>query len=180
MNICVYCSSSNLVSSAYRDEANLLGHYIGGSGNTLVYGGATGGLMDVVAEGAQAEDADIVGIVPELIVERGRKSDLPTQLFVVEDMAERKEMMKEYADVFVALAGGYGTLDELFDVLVTGMLGYHDKPVILVNSQDYYSGLLSQFEKMEKEHMGYKSDSFKLQIVPDAKSCIELLKSLDQ
>ena len=110
MNICVYCSSSDQVCDEFKQLATELGKWMANSGHTLVYGGATGGLMGAVAEGAAAAGGDIVGIIPECIVDKGRKSDLPTELFVVGDMAERKTMMKEYADVFVVFPGGFGAL----------------------------------------------------------------------
>ena len=110
MNICVYCSSSDQVCDEFKQLATELGKWMANSGHTLVYGGATGGLMGAVAEGVAAAGGDIVGIIPECIVDKGRKSDLPTELFVVGDMAERKTMMKEYADVFVVFPGGFGAL----------------------------------------------------------------------
>ena len=112
--------------------------------------------MTSVAEGAASEKGDIVGIIPECIVEKGRKSDLPTELFVVGDMAERKTMMKEYADVFVVLPGGFGTLDEMFDTVSSCMVGEHDKPTILFNSENFWMGLLFQLERIRKDGLGYK------------------------
>jgi uncharacterized protein (TIGR00730 family) len=126
------------------------------NGHALVYGGATGGLMSAVAEGAASAEGDIVGIIPECIVEKGRKSDLPTELFVVGDMAERKTMMKEYADVFVVFPGGFGTLDEMFDTISSCMVGEHEKPTILFNPDSFWTGLLLQFDKILKEGLGYK------------------------
>ena len=117
MNICVYCSSSDLVCDEFKQLATEFGKWMAKSGHTLVYGGATGGLMGAVAEAVANVEGDIVGIIPECIVEKGRKSDLPTELFVVGDMAERKTMLKEYADLFVVFPGGFGTLDELFDTI---------------------------------------------------------------
>ena len=89
MNVCVYCSSSNQVCDEYKQQATKLGKWLAENGHTLVYGGATGGLMSAVAQGSADSDGDIVGIIPECIIEKGRKSDLPTELFVVGDMAEQ-------------------------------------------------------------------------------------------
>lgn len=156
MNICVYCSSAEQVDGEFQKQATELGKWMAKKGHTLVYGGATGGLMTSVAEGAASEKGDIVGIIPECIVEKGRKSDLPTELFVVGDMAERKTMMKEYADVFVVLPGGFGTLDEMFDTVSSCMVGEHDKPTILFNSENFWMGLLFQLERIRKDGLGYK------------------------
>ena len=156
MNVCVYCSSSNQVCDEYKQQATKLGKWLAENGHTLVYGGATGGLMSAVAQGSADSDGDIVGIIPECIIEKGRKSDLPTELFVVGDMAERKTMMKEYADVFVVLPGGFGTLDEMFDTISSCLVGEHDKPTILYNPNNFWEGLLMQIERIMQEGMGYK------------------------
>ncbi|MBR5190120.1 MAG: TIGR00730 family Rossman fold protein [Paludibacteraceae bacterium] len=156
MNICVYCSSSDQVCDEFKQQATELGKWMAEKGHVLVYGGATGGLMSAVAQGAADVSGDIVGIIPECIVEKGRKSDLPTELFVVGDMAERKAMMKEYADVFIVFPGGFGTLDEMFDTISACMVGEHDKPTILFNPDNFWMGLLLQFDKILKSGLGYK------------------------
>ena len=117
---------------------------------------AFGLLMSAVAQGAADADGDIIGIIPDCIVEKGRKSDLPTELFLVGDMAERKTMMKEYADVFVVLPGGFGTLDEMFDTVSSCMVGEHDKPTILFNPNNFWMGLLLQLDQIMKSGLGYK------------------------
>ena len=156
MNSCVYCSSSDQVCDEFKQQANEFGKWLASKGHALVYGGATGGLMSAVAEGASESEGDIIGIIPECIVEKGRKSDLPTELFVVGDMAERKTMLKEYADVFVVLPGGFGTLDEMFDTISSCMVDEHDKPTILFNPDNFWTGLLLQFDKILKAGLGYK------------------------
>ena len=93
MNICVYCSSSDQVRDEFKQQATELGRWMARNGHTLVYGGATGGLMSAVAQGAADEGGDIVGIIPECIIAKGRKSDLPTEVFVVGDMAELWHLM---------------------------------------------------------------------------------------
>ena len=156
MNVCVYCSSSDQVRDEYKQQATEFGKWLANNGHALVYGGATGGLMSAVAQGAADADGDIVGIIPDCIIEKGRKSDLPTEMFVVGDMAERKSMMKEYADVFVVLPGGFGTLDEMFDTISACMVGEHDKPTILYNPDNFWEGLLLQVEHIMHEGLGYK------------------------
>ena len=156
MNICVYCSSSDQVRDEFKQQATEFGKWMANNGHTLVYGGATGGLMSAVAQGVADANGDIVGIIPECIIEKGRKSDLPTELFVVGDMAERKSMMKEYSDVFVVFPGGFGTLDEMFDTISSCMVGEHDKTTILYNPDNFWMGLLLQLDKILKEGLGYK------------------------
>ncbi len=156
MNICVYCSSSDQVRDEFKQQATEFGKWMANNGHTLVYGGATGGLMSSVAQGVADANGDIVGIIPECIIEKGRKSDLPTELFIVGDMAERKSMMKEYSDVFVVFPGGFGTLDEMFDTISSCMVGEHDKTTILFNPDNFWMGLLLQLDKILKEGLGYK------------------------
>lgn len=156
MNICVYCSSSDQVRDEFKQQATEFGKWLADKNHTLVYGGATGGLMSAVAQGASNAGGDIVGIIPDCIIEKGRKSDLPTELFIVGDMAERKSMMKEYSDVFVVFPGGFGTLDEMFDTISSCMVGEHDKPTILYNPDNFWMGLLLQLDKILKEGLGYK------------------------
>ena len=156
MNICVYCSSSDQVRDEFKQQATEFGKWLADKNHTLVYGGATGGLMSAVAQGASDAGGDIVGIIPDCIIEKGRKSDLPTELFIVGDMAERKSMMKEYSDVFVVFPGGFGTLDEMFDTISSCMVGEHDKPTILYNPDNFWSGLLLQLTKIKEEGLGYK------------------------
>jgi len=156
MNICVYCSSSDQVRDEFKQQATEFGKWLADKNHTLVYGGATGGLMSAVAQGASNAGGDIVGIIPDCIIEKGRKSDLPTELFIVGDMAERKSMMKEYSDVFVVFPGGFGTLDEMFDTISSCMVGEHDKTTILFNPDNFWMGLLLQLDKILKEGLGYK------------------------
>lgn len=156
MNICVYCSSSDQVCDEFKQQAAELGKWMAEKDHALVYGGATGGLMTAVAQGAADAGGDIIGIIPDCIIEKGRKSDLPTELFLVGDMAERKTMMKEYADVFVVLPGGFGTLDEMFDTVSSCMVGEHDKTTILFNPNNFWMGLLLQLEQIMKSGLGYK------------------------
>lgn len=121
MNIAVFCSSSNHIADHYKQSAFLLGKLIAQSGNTLVYGGATGGLMDSVAEGAQSQKGSIIGVIPYAVIKMNRQSALSTQLITVETMSERKAQMKSFADIFVVLPGSYGTLDEMLNIVASGI-----------------------------------------------------------
>ncbi|HEY5593455.1 MAG TPA: TIGR00730 family Rossman fold protein, partial [Paludibacter sp.] len=108
MNIAVFCSSSNNISDHYKQTAFRLGELIAESGHTLVYGGATGGLMDAVAEGTLNKNGKIIGVIAQAIILMKRQSSLPTELIVVETMSNRKDKMRTMSDVFVVLPGSYG------------------------------------------------------------------------
>ncbi len=179
MKICVYCSASNSIPVQYKELARTLGHWIASNGHTLLFGGATGGLMSEVSEGAAACGGAVVGVVPKRILAAGRKSDCVTELHVVDTMNERKALMKLLADVFVVLPGSYGTLDELFDVVASGTVGEHKKPLIILNYNHFYDKLSEQIGRMRAEAFIPQEESYKPLIFNDMKSCTEFLKSLN-
>ncbi|MDR1543876.1 MAG: TIGR00730 family Rossman fold protein [Prevotellaceae bacterium] len=179
MKICVYCASSPLASKTLINQAVTVGNFIAESGNVLVYGGATGGLMDAVAEAAREKNGEVIGIIPQLIIDNGRKSGLPTELIIVKDMNERKAKLKEISDIFVVLPGGFGTLDEFYDTITSGSLGYFDKKIILVNYENFYEGVIIQIKNMIKENLGYMNRKNNLIIVENAEEAVEKLKEIN-
>ncbi len=146
--VCVYCSSSAAVDSRYRDAAAELGASIARSGRTLVFGGVDVGLMGVLAHAARSGGGRVVGVIPSLINDRGITFEEADELILTKDLRERKAVMESISDAFVALPGGFGTLDEVMDVLSQKQLGLHRKPLILINTDGYYNPLSEQFELM--------------------------------
>jgi uncharacterized protein (TIGR00730 family) len=142
LSICVYCASRLGPSSAHAAAAHDIGTLIGQRGWQLVYGGGRAGLMGVVADAALGAGAPVVGVIPQSLMARELGHDKLSELHVVRSMHERKQMMAERSDAFVALPGGIGTLEELFGVWTWRQLGYHDKPVGLLNVDGYYDRLL--------------------------------------
>jgi uncharacterized protein (TIGR00730 family) len=141
-SVCVYCGSRPGTDPAFAEVAKATGHWIGQHGGQLVYGGGNNGLMGMVADATLAAGGRVVGIIPKALVEKEWAKTDCTELHVVENMHERKRMMAEHADAFVALPGGIGTFEELFEVWTWRQLGYHDKPVGLLNASGYYDSLL--------------------------------------
>lgn len=141
--IAVYCASSDRVATIYKQSAFEVGAHIAKMGSAVVYGGGGVGLMNQVAEGALNHGGQVLGVITEQLeaLEVGRK-DL-TELHVVPSMRERKAMMARLADGFVCLPGGYGTLEELFEVVTMTQLRIHLKPVGLLNVEGYYDSLLA-------------------------------------
>lgn len=178
MNIAVFCSSSNHIADHYKQSAFRLGELIAESGHTLVYGGATGGLMDSVAEGAKSKSANIIGVIPQAVIKMKRQSALPTKLIVVDTMSERKEKMKSVSDVFIVLPGSYGTLDEMLDIIASGVVGEHKKPLILVNEGGFYELFLSQINQMRKECFIPSEEKYKPIIAKSITHCMELIRSI--
>ena len=176
MNIAVFCSSSNRIADQYKQAAFRLGVMIAENGNTLVYGGATGGLMDSVSEGAQSKKGQIIGVIPQAVIRMNRQSSLPTELITVETMSERKTQLKSLSDVFVVLPGSYGTLDEMLDIIASGIVGEHSKSLIIVNQDGFYNQFLNQIDNMRKESFIPVEESYKPFIVQDINQCLELIK----
>lgn len=140
--IAVYCGSRLGDSSAFADAARTLGRLIAEQGGSVVYGGGRVGLMGTVADAALAAGGRVVGVIPQALMEREVGHPALSELHVVQTMHERKQAMAVRADAFVALPGGIGTLEELYEAWSWQQLGYHDKPVALLNVDGYYDALL--------------------------------------
>ena len=141
-SICVYCGSRPGERLEFSKAAEAVGQWIGAHRGQLVYGGGRTGLMGTVAEATRNAGGRVVGIIPKALVDRELANPLCDELHVVDTMHERKAMMGERADAFVALAGGIGTFEELFEIWTWRQLGYHDKPTGILNTVGYYDGLL--------------------------------------
>jgi uncharacterized protein (TIGR00730 family) len=142
-SLCVYCGSRPGADPLYAQAAVEVGQWVATHGGQLVYGGGSGGLMGIVADATLAAGGRVVGIIPKALVEKEWAHHGCTELHIVDNMHDRKRMMAERADAFLALPGGIGTLEELFEVWTWRQLGYHDKPIGLLNTAGYYDGLLA-------------------------------------
>lgn len=156
-SVAVYCGSRFGHSPAFADAARTLGELIGKSGATLVYGGGRVGLMGTVADAVMAAGGQVVGVIPQALMDREVGHAGLTELHVVQTMHERKQLMAERADAFISLPGGIGTLEELYEVWSWQQLGYHDKPVALLNVDGYYDALLEFHRVMHGR--GFVSDA---------------------
>ena len=141
-SVCVYCGSRPGENPAFADAARAVGTWIGQRGGQLVYGGGRSGLMGTVAEATRQAGGRVVGVIPQALVDKELANRLCDELHIVQTMHERKAMMAERSDAFVALPGGIGTLEELFEVWTWRQLGYHDKPIGLLDTDGYYGGML--------------------------------------
>ena len=140
--ICVFCGSSTGNDPAYKGAAQSFGRTLARRGQGLVYGGGSVGLMGVLADATLAAGGEVIGVIPDALATKEIRHDGLTRQFVVPDMHARKAKMAELADAFVAMPGGYGTLEELFEVVTWAQLGLHGKPAALLNVGGYYDGLL--------------------------------------
>jgi uncharacterized protein (TIGR00730 family) len=150
-NICVYASSSDAVAPVYMAAAERLGMLIAQRGATLIFGAGRVGLMGAAARGAQSAGGRIVGVIPEKLVHKDIAFVEADELVVTQTMRERKGIMETRADAFIALPGGIGTLEELLEVLVLKQLRYHTKPIVLINTQGFYHGLIELLERQITE-----------------------------
>jgi uncharacterized protein (TIGR00730 family) len=141
--VCVFAGSSTGVRPEYRAAADALGRAVAARGIGVVYGGAHVGLMGVLADAALKAGGEVVGVIPRALVAKELAHTGLTDLHVVESMHQRKALMADLADGFIALPGGWGTLDELFEILTWAQLGLHRKPCGLLNVQGYFDRLLS-------------------------------------
>jgi len=142
-SVCVYCGSKPGVSPSFTEAARATGRWIGEHGGQLVYGGGRNGLMGIVARATLDAGGRVVGIIPKALVEKEWANDDCSELHVVDTMHDRKRLMAEHADTFLTLPGGIGTFEEFFEVWTWRQLGYHDKPVGLLNLSGYYEPLLT-------------------------------------
>lgn len=151
MDICVFCSSSNAIDDIYFNDAERLGELIGTRGHSLINGGANVGLMEAVTIAARKSGARTMGIIPERMLERNLVSNHAHEVEITADMMERKERMRQMSDAFVALPGGFGTLEEILEVITLKQLDYHRKAIVFINTGNFYSSLFDQFEKAFSE-----------------------------
>ena len=151
-SVTVYCSSSNEIDPSYREAAHTLGRLFAEKHVQLVNGGGSVGLMGEMARSVHDHGGRVVGVIPLALKEiEGRAYDASDELILTETMRERKRIMYERSDGYVALAGGYGTLEEFLEVLTLRKLGYHDKNIVLLNTNGFYDEMLAFFEKMTRE-----------------------------
>ncbi|MBQ3641696.1 TIGR00730 family Rossman fold protein [bacterium] len=153
--ICVYCSSSKRLKENFYNAAKELGYKIAKNGYDMVYGGSTCGMMGIIADNALANGADVLGVIPKRIEAMGVTHPELANIIVTEDMRSRKAKMEEYADAFVAMPGGFGTFEEIFEIIVAKQLSYHNKPIVFVNIDGYYDNLFKMFETVYENNFAY-------------------------
>jgi uncharacterized protein (TIGR00730 family) len=149
--ICVFCGSSVGANSKHVAEAKSLGHQLAGDGWSLVYGGTSVGLMGATADAALSVGAEVIGVLPQALQDREIAHRGLTKLHLVGSMHERKALMASISDAFIALPGGYGTLDEFFEIVTWAQLNIHSKPCVLINTDGYYDLLLRFLDHAAKE-----------------------------
>jgi uncharacterized protein (TIGR00730 family) len=161
MNVCVFCGSATGNQSIYSEAARELGTLLGSSGHTLVYGGGNIGLMGIVADSTMKASGRAIGVIPDFLVKREVAHSQLTELIVVDSMHERKKKMADVSNVFIAMAGGWGTLDELAEILTWRQLGLITQPIGILNTKQFFTPLLQSMKTMVTEGF-LKQDNFNL------------------
>jgi uncharacterized protein (TIGR00730 family) len=173
--VCVFAGSSDGGRPAYRDTAGALGRELADRGLGVVYGGARVGLMGALADAALASNGEVIGVIPRALMAKEIAHDGLTELRVVSSMHERKATMADLADAFVALPGGWGTLEELFEVLTWGQLGLHRKPCGVLDVEGYFSGLVSFATHMVNEGFVRRELAARMIVANDPRDLIDKL-----
>ena len=174
--LCVYCGSSTGRSKDYTDAAMELAETVIRCNIDLVFGGSSAGMMGLLADAVLAGGGTVHGVIPRSLLEKEVAHPGLTEMHVVESMHERKAMMAMLSDGFIALPGGFGTLEELTEILVERQLSHHQKPLVLVSPDGFWDPLLAQFERMvvdgllKREYLGLMT------VVPDAAGAIAAIE----
>jgi uncharacterized protein (TIGR00730 family) len=179
-SVCVYCGSRAGNDPGFAAIARVIGTLIGERGWRLVYGGGNAGLMGIVANAALGAGAQVVGVIPQSLMVRELGHPGLHELHVVDTMHQRKQLMAEHADAFLALPGGIGTFEELFEVWTWRQLGYHDKPIGLLNVNGYYDNLLSFLSHSVAEGFLSTEQETLLQVSHDPAALLDRLAVLSK
>ena len=175
-SVCVYCASASTAPPWLFDEVKIFGEGLARRGWRLVYGGASVGVMGALADAALAAGGQVLGVIPTALVGREVAHTSLTELKVVDTMHERKAEMFKSADAFVAFPGGFGTMEEFFEMLTWKQMGIHGKPIVFVNLRGYYDPLLSQFERAIADGIVRKEHRILYAVADDAEKAFSVLE----
>lgn len=153
MKLCIFCSANQNIDHVFFQKTEELGRWAALNGHTIVFGGVNQGLMECVAKAAKAAGGRTIGVVPRIIEKSGRISFYVDDVIFCNNLNERKQLMEEQGDVFIALPGGIGTLDEIFTIAAASTIGYHQKPVILYNINSFWDSLIALLNDLEERKM---------------------------
>ncbi|MEN8236369.1 MAG: TIGR00730 family Rossman fold protein [Pseudomonadota bacterium] len=178
-SVCVFCGSSNSATQVYKDAAQKLGKILGKNDVRLVYGGGQVGLMGTIANSALEADGKVTGFIPQYLHEFEKGHTGITELFIVDTMHERKRLMADHSDAFVILPGGFGTLDEICEILTWKQLRLHYKPIVFVDVDKYWSPLFDTFVQhmIDKNFVHAEHKNFYV-IVDDVDQVLPTLKGI--
>ncbi len=175
--ICVFSSSSDAVAKDYFDAADEMGKQIVQNGYTLVYGGGAIGLMGAMARSVHRFGGKVIGVIPEKLNKPGIVYENADQLIVTRTMRERKALMEEHADAFAGMPGGFGTLEEILEIITLKQIQTHQKPIVLLDTCNFYQPLILLFEQIYRERFAKSIHRQLYHIAPTVPSAMEYLRS---
>ena len=153
MKICIFCSANGQLDPDFFTMTEELGRWLATEGHTLVYGGVNSGLMECVARAVHEVGGRTVGVLPQIVVKSGRLSDYVDTEVLCDNLSDRKQLMADKSDVFIALPGGIGTIDEVFTIAAAHTIGYHDKRVILYNMKGFWDDMIALLDRLQQRGM---------------------------
>lgn len=165
ISVAVFCGSKEGSNALYKEHAKKLGYLIAQKNITLIYGGSSKGIMGAVANAVLEKNGIVIGVLPKIFNGTEHRHDGISTLYETDDMHSRKKMLFEKADAAIILPGGYGTMDEFFEMLTWNQLAIHNKKIFILNSAGFYDCLIAQLKKMEEENFLYKKIGDQLTIV---------------
>lgn len=174
-SLAVFCGSKTGNNTIFEKHAITLGHLLAKKNITVIYGGGNKGIMGAVANGALERNGKVTGIIPQLLTDREHSHHGITELIVVENMHSRKKMLYEKCDAAIILPGGFGTLDELFEMLTWNQLSIHDKKIFILNSAGFYDHLLAHAKKMQEEGFLYDDITERITVLSAPEALYEFL-----
>lgn len=148
MKLCIFCSANQQIDHDFFEMTRELGRWAARNGHSIVYGGVNCGLMECVAKATKEVGGHTIGVVPAIIEKNGRLSDYVDVDIPCDNLSDRKQLMQDMSDVFIALPGGIGTLDEIFTIAASATIGYHEKTVILYNMKGFWNSLIAMLDDL--------------------------------
>ena len=174
-SLAVFCGSKTGNNPLFEAHAKKLGHILADKNITLIYGGGNKGIMGAVANAALENNGIVIGIIPQVLTEWEAHHNGITELIIVDSMHTRKKMMYEKCDAAIILPGGFGTLDELFEIVTWNQLSIHDKPVFILNTDGFYSHLIKHIEKIREEEFLYEAADKRIIIIDTPDELVQYL-----
>ncbi len=178
-NICVFCSSSNTLDKSFYGDAHILGEELAQHSFNLVYGGSSVGTMYTIAKAAKANGAKIYGVMPEKLYGFGVHSTECDEFFLTNDMRDRKAKLDELSDGVIAMAGGFGTLEEVSEIICHKQLGYHNKPIVFLNTNGFFDNLFLFFDRIVKDSFAKATSKDIYYIANTPKDAVNYLLNYD-
>ncbi|RYY61946.1 MAG: TIGR00730 family Rossman fold protein [Chitinophagaceae bacterium] len=174
-SVAVFCGSKNGKDPIYAQHTAELGKLLAANNIRAVYGGGNVGIMGLIADSVMQAGGAVSGVIPQVLVEWERQHTGITELFVVNNMHERKKMMYDLSDAAIILPGGFGTLDELFEMITWNQLSIHDKHIFILNSNGFYDHLIAHISRMQEEGFLYEAATQRLRYASDPETIISMI-----